>query len=162
VNADGEVVHASHTETETERLGERLGPALRPGDVVVLTGPLGAGKTRFVRGLARGMGSAAHVRSPSFVLILTYPGPVPLTHLDLYRLERAEVDGLGIEESLEESALVVEWGERLPHTYLADALTLRIETVSADERRLHGSAAGARGAVLLDAWRGVYGGEVRT
>lgn len=149
-----EVTHCSASEDDTERLGLRLGPSLRAGDVVVLSGPLGAGKTRFVRGLARGMGSSAHVRSPSFLLVLTYPGPVPLTHLDLYRLERGEVDALGIEEALQDSALVVEWGERLPHSYLADALTLRIEILPGEERRIHASAQGERGVALLEAWRG--------
>ena len=148
-----EILLTSCSEDATERLGKGLGPAVRPGDVIVLSGPLGAGKTRFVRGLARGMGSAAHVRSPSFMLVLSYPGDVRLTHLDLYRLQRAEVDDLGIDEALEESALVVEWGERLPHAYLADALTLRIEPTAENERTFHASATGERGSVLLDAWR---------
>lgn len=153
MHSRADVVHASDSEEATERLGEKLAASLAPGDVIVLTGPLGAGKTRFVRGLARGAGSTAHVRSPSFMLVLTYPGRVTITHLDLYRLERAEVEDLGIDEALEESVLVVEWGERLPSAYLDDALTLRLEPAGGEERRIHGSASGVRGQELLDAWR---------
>ena len=110
---------SSGSPDETERLGESLSPLLAAGDVVALMGPLGAGKTRFVAGLARGLGYAARVRSPTFTLLHEYSGPLPLFHSDLYRLETRDVSGLGLEEALDRGPLVVEWAERLPSPLLA-------------------------------------------
>jgi tRNA threonylcarbamoyl adenosine modification protein YjeE len=138
---------------ETERLGEALAPALRAGDVITLRGPLGAGKTRFVAGLARGLAAAARVRSPTFTLVNEYPGRINLVHLDLYRVEPGEVEGLGIDDHLEDGALVVEWGEKLPLARRADALLLEFAIVSEGERAISAGSAGARGAELLAAWR---------
>ncbi|GAC1690150.1 MAG: hypothetical protein PVS2B1_12280 [Candidatus Dormibacteraceae bacterium] len=99
---------------ETEAFGEALGKRLRPGDLVLLTGELGAGKTTFVRGVARGIGSAAPVASPTFQLVRMYAGRVQLAHIDLYRIETAsELADLGLDELLDQGAAVVEWGERL-------------------------------------------------
>jgi tRNA threonylcarbamoyl adenosine modification protein YjeE len=98
----------------TEAAGERLSVHLRRGDLLRLEGPLGAGKTTFVRGLVRGLGSSGHVMSPTFQLVRVYPGRLPLAHADLYRLERAaELGELGFDELLDEGVLVVEWGDRL-------------------------------------------------
>jgi len=137
----------------TERLGERLAAALATGDLLVLSGPLGAGKTCFVAGLARGLAAKARVRSPSFILIHEYRGRELLLHLDLYRIETAEVDALGLEELLERGVLVVEWGEKLPAALRGDALTLEFEVVSAAARTIAARASGGRGAALLEAWR---------
>jgi tRNA threonylcarbamoyladenosine biosynthesis protein TsaE len=145
-------LHTASAE-ETERLGEGLAPSLRAGDVVVLSGPLGAGKTRFVAGLARGLAAAARVRSPTFTLVNEYPGRVPLVHLDLYRVEPVEVEALGLDEYLEDGALVVEWGEKLPAGRRADALTLAFAIVGRDERAISAVGAGERGDALLAAWR---------
>ena len=99
---------------ETEAVGEGLGRRLRTGDLVLLTGELGAGKTTFVRGVARGAGSAASVASPTFQLVRVYPGRVQLAHVDLYRVEHtAELADLGLEELADQGAVVVEWGDRL-------------------------------------------------
>ena len=137
----------------TERLGAAFAPALRPGDVLTLSGPLGAGKTRFVSGLAGVLSPGSRVRSPSFTLINEINGPMPLFHLDLYRLERArEVDGLGLEEYAERGALVVEWGERLPGGWLDDALLLTITPLAGETRAFSAVAAGPRGGELLAAW----------
>ncbi len=136
----------------TERVGESLAPLLAAGDVVALSGPLGAGKTRFVAGLARGLGYAARVRSPTFTLLHEYDGPLPLFHADLYRLETRDTGALGLEEALERGALVVEWAERLPSPLLRDALFVEIEIASGTGRRLVATASGARGQALLDAW----------
>jgi tRNA threonylcarbamoyladenosine biosynthesis protein TsaE len=142
----------------TESLASGLAPALALGDVVVLTGPLGAGKTRFVAGLARGLGAPARVRSPSFTLVNEYAGRIRLLHLDLYRLDSGEAGGLGIEELTERGALAVEWGERLPAAWRAEALEIVFETLSETARRLTASARAGRGLELLDAWRAL-GGE---
>jgi len=137
----------------TERLGEGLARHLAIGDLLLLGGPLGAGKTRFVAGLARGLGGRGRVRSPSFTLLHEYAGRVPLFHADLYRLETREVAGLGLEESLEQGVLVVEWGERLPDSDRRDALAIAFEIVADRERRLTATGLGARGRELLAAWR---------
>ena len=145
---------ARHTGSveETERLGELLAPALAVGDVVALTGPLGAGKTRLVAGLARGMAAAARVRSPTYTLVNEYPGRIPLVHLDLYRIVPAELEGLGLEDHLERAALVVEWGGKLPAALRAEALWLEFAIVSQGERAIEASAGSGRGAALLAAW----------
>jgi len=91
-----------------------LGERLHTGDVILLTGELGAGKTTFVRGVAHGTGSKAPVASPTFQLVRVYPGRVQLAHIDLYRIENSsELRDLGLEELAQQGAVVVEWGERL-------------------------------------------------
>ena len=119
---------------QTEAAGEELGRRLRPGDLVLLKGELGAGKTTFVRGMARGVGSAAPVASPTFQLVRIYPGRVQLAHVDLYRLEKEdEVRDVGLDELLDAGAVVIEWGERL--TGAAGAF-ISIEHLGDDRRRL--------------------------
>jgi tRNA threonylcarbamoyladenosine biosynthesis protein TsaE len=140
---------------ETGRIGEALAAGLHPGDVILLTGPLGAGKTCFVAGLARGLGCTGRVRSPSFTLINEYDGETPVFHLDLYRLEGHDVDELGLEERLERGVLAAEWGERLPAHLRAEALTLEFETRSEHERLIRAWASGARGRALLAGWLAV-------
>ena len=117
---------------ETESAGEELGRRLRRGDLVLLKGELGAGKTTFVRGVARGTGSDAPVASPTFQLVRIYPGRVQLAHVDLYRLEKAdELRDLGLDELLEAGAAVVEWGERLD---VEDAALIEFEHLGGDRR----------------------------
>lgn len=119
---------------ETEAAGEQFGERLAPGDLVLLKGDLGAGKTTFVRGLMRGVGSPAHVASPTFQLVRVYPGRVQIAHVDLYRLEDgADLADLGLEELLDQGAVVVEWGDRLD---AREAALLLIEHLGGDRRRL--------------------------
>ena len=103
-------------EEETGDIGERLAGTLRPGDVVLLYGELGAGKTAFVRGLARGLGAPAdEVSSPTFTLIQEYAGRIPLYHVDLYRLEPREIPDLGLDELvLGDGVVAIEWADRWP------------------------------------------------
>ena len=115
-----------------------LGERLEPGDIVLLTGELGAGKTTFVRGVAKGAGSSADVASPTFQLVRVYPGRLQLAHVDLYRVESSsELRDLGLEELAEQGAVVVEWGERLD---VDDAAHIEIEHLGGDRRliRTHG------------------------
>jgi tRNA threonylcarbamoyladenosine biosynthesis protein TsaE len=123
---------------ETEAAGEQFGRELRPGDLVLLAGELGAGKTTFVRGVVRGSGSPAHVASPTFQLVRVYSGPVQIAHVDLYRLEAgAELVDLGLEELLDQGAVLVEWGDRLEAGLNAPAgALLSIEHLGGDRRRL--------------------------
>ena len=138
----------------TERLGEALASAVQTGDVILLEGPLGAGKTRFVMGLARGLACKARVRSPTFGLVHEYHGRLILAHLDLYRLDSAEAAGLGLEEIAQRAAVVVEWGEKLPRPWRDDALTLTFALGGGEqERTIAAHAAGERGAALLETWR---------
>lgn len=137
----------------TERLGAAFAMSLRPGDIVALSGPLGAGKTRLVSGLVRALSPGARVRSPSFTLVSEFPGVVPIFHLDLYRLQNArEAEGLGLEEFAARGALIVEWGERLPGAWLADSLHVAITPGQGDERLLTATGSGLRGHELLAAW----------
>jgi len=138
---------------ETEALGQALAAGLDTGDVIALVGPLGAGKTCFVLGLARGLGARSRVRSPSFTLLNEYRGDRLLLHLDLYRVEPSEVEGLGLEEQVERGVVVAEWGEKLPPALRRNALTLRFEILSETGRALEARAAGARGLELLGLWR---------
>ena len=119
---------------ETEAVAEEMAARLELGDLLLLAGELGAGKTTFVRGLARGLGSPAPVQSPTFQLVRVYPGRIQLAHLDLYRLESgAELGDLGLEELLQAGVVAVEWGDRLR---LEHSRTIRIHFTapSPDER----------------------------
>ena len=124
----------TNTPAETEAAGEQLGSRLRKGDLLLLEGDLGAGKTTFVRGVARGVGSPAHVASPTFQLVRVYPGRIQLAHVDLYRLEAStELAELGLEELLDQGVVVVEWGNRLE---APEGAMLSIEHLGGDRRRL--------------------------
>jgi tRNA threonylcarbamoyladenosine biosynthesis protein TsaE len=125
------------TEEQTAAAGERLAATLRAGDVVLLYGELGAGKTAFVRGLARGLGAPeAEVSSPTFTIVQEYTGRLTLYHVDLYRLEPKEVDDLGLEELVSSDGVVaIEWAERW-HGRPDDAIEVRLEYEGEDQRRI--------------------------
>ncbi|MBI3447725.1 MAG: tRNA (adenosine(37)-N6)-threonylcarbamoyltransferase complex ATPase subunit type 1 TsaE [Acidobacteria bacterium] len=132
-------IHTTRSDDETAALGRALASDLAPGAWIVLVGPLGAGKTAFVRGLAAGLGiDPARIHSPTFTLVSEHPGPKPLAHVDLYRVERrAELAELGLEDLRERGIHVaVEWGERLPDEYLDGAWVVGIEPAGADARRI--------------------------
>jgi tRNA threonylcarbamoyladenosine biosynthesis protein TsaE len=122
----------SNSPAETERAGMLLGERLRQGDVVLLIGELGAGKTTLVRGVAQGTGSRADVASPTFQLVRIYPGRVQLAHVDLYRVENSsELRDLGLDELADRGAVVVEWGDRLE---VDGAAVIEIEHLGGDRR----------------------------
>lgn len=107
--------YLSHSTEETEALGEALARRLRPGDVVAYFGGLGMGKTAFTRGLARGLGCAGRVTSPTFTIVNEYEGRLPLFHFDMYRLgSEDELFDIGWEEYLDRGGVcAVEWSERV-------------------------------------------------
>lgn len=123
---------------ETRELGAKLASELEAGDVVLLIGGLGAGKTTFVQGVAEGLGVTEDVTSPTFTLCQVYNGRLKVLHADLWRLERlAEVVDLALEEGLEEGGvLLVEWGEGAEPLYGEDALTVTIEEGATESERL--------------------------
>ena len=127
----------TNSEEETESAGERLAQSLTAGDVVLLYGDLGAGKTAFVRGLARGLGAAAdEVSSPTFALIQEYSGRARLYHVDLYRLDSSEADDLGLDDLVcGDGVVAIEWAERWKGRP-DDAIEVTIEHVSEERRRI--------------------------
>lgn len=139
------------TEEETSGAGERLAAFLQPGDVVLLYGNLGAGKTAFVRGMARGLGgSPEEVSSPTFTIVQEYGGPrATLYHVDLYRLEPAEVDDLGLEELVSGDGIVaIEWAERW-RGRPGDAYEVRLEEIGDERRRIEIQAGPDRAGGLV-------------
>lgn len=141
------------TRRATRRLGLLLAREVAPGDVIVLEGDLGAGKTFLVRALARGLGvpESTPITSPTFTLVQEYPrARIPLVHSDLYRLGEAdELVELGILERIAEGAVVViEWGERFVDALGADRLLIQL-AYAEHGRTARLSATGARGSALL-------------
>lgn len=123
----------THGEAETEELGRSLAGRLAAGDVVLLHGDLGAGKTAFVRGLAEGLGvDPDEVSSPTFTLLQRYAGRVPLYHADLYRVSAIEAVELGLDEVAADGVLAVEWAERMP---ASPARGFRVHLERVDENR---------------------------
>ena len=137
----------------TRAFGVRLGIAAVAGDVIALSGPLGAGKTEFARGIARGLGVVGPVGSPTFILIAEHEGRLPLFHLDCYRLVGPEdaLDSGLLDERRADGVTVVEWAERLGTALPAGRLEIRLDGSGDDARTFACRATDARHARLLEA-----------
>ena len=130
--------YISNNEAETEALGARLAAGLPGGSVVAMYGDLGAGKTAFVRGMARGMGLSCRVSSPTFTIVNEYLGDRELIHFDMYRLSGAdELFDIGWEDYLARGAVcAVEWSENVEDAFFGDEIRVTIEKLSDTERKI--------------------------
>jgi tRNA threonylcarbamoyladenosine biosynthesis protein TsaE len=139
----------------TRALGARIALALRAGDLVVLSGPLGAGKTSLTQGIGQGLGVRGAVTSPTFVLARTHRGPLPLVHVDAYRMREAgarlELDDLDLDAALEDAVTVVEWGEGLAERLTDSWVEVHLDRTAAEGRSARVVCRGPRWA------RGVAG-----
>ena len=128
----------SNNEAETEDLGRRLAETLPNGAVVAMYGDLGAGKTAFVRGMARGLGLSCRVSSPTFTIVNEYLGERELIHFDMYRLSGAdELFEIGWEDYLSRGAVcAVEWSEKVRDAFFGDEITVSLRKLSDTEREI--------------------------
>ena len=143
----------SHAPEETQRLGRALGERAQPGDLVLLVGELGAGKTCLTQGIAWGLGVQEYARSPTFVLVAQYQGRLPVNHVDLYRVDSVEEAlDLGLDDYLQSGGVtVVEWADRAAAAFPSEHLQVSLEHVDEVTRRLRFEAHGARYEELLEA-----------
>ena len=145
----------SHTAEDTKSYAEKLAQFLEPNDAIILTGDLGAGKTQFTQGLAKGLGIAAVPTSPTFNILVCYEdGRIPLFHFDLYRLEDPleleDIDFYGVVE--DGGVSVIEWGDKFEEELPEDHLRVHITTQLDGPRLWEVSASGPRSAELLANW----------
>ena len=137
---------ATKSPDDTREVGSQLAQLVRPGDVLLLGGELGAGKTTFTQGFGRALGVAEHITSPTFIIVRSYEGSLRLNHIDLYRLDDLdEVVELGLPEIFDDRAVtLIEWGERAVPTMEPDFLELWLEFGDGeDDRRLQIRPVGA-------------------
>jgi tRNA threonylcarbamoyladenosine biosynthesis protein TsaE len=143
---------------ETRDLAERLArTVLRPGDLIVLAGDLGAGKTAFAQGVGRGLDVTQRVVSPTFTIVREYEGKMPMVHVDVYRLDRLqELHDLGFDELFDESVTLIEWGDVIGALLPPDRLEIRLEAAEENERwvsvTMHGRSWQARSRQIADVW----------
>ena len=161
--AVGVVRLRSASVAETRRLGQALGKLLAPGDIILLEGTLGAGKTALTQGIGKGLGVSVVINSPTFTILKEYSGRLPLYHFDLYRIDDPEeVFALGFEDYFTgDGVCVIEWAERGATADAPDApwppsyLRIRLRAAEGgarEERLIEATGAGPRGAELLAAW----------
>jgi tRNA threonylcarbamoyladenosine biosynthesis protein TsaE len=145
----------SHSVTQTQRLGARLGELLRGGELILLDGDLGTGKTVFAQGIAQGLGITETVNSPTFTLLKEYHGRLPLYHFDLYRLDDPEeVVALGFEDYFYGQGIcVVEWAYKAEEIWPVEHLRVYLKVVSDTKRGLIFQAHGTLYAQILQAFR---------
>lgn len=147
-----EAILETRSEAETRLLGMRLAKGLRPGMTVAVCGALGTGKTVLAKGVAEGLGCRQEALSPTFTLVNVYEGPVPMYHVDFYRLSRPEeVESLGLRDYLDgRGVLLVEWADRAMDSLPEERLEIRIRRLDDAEREFIFRARGDEAGRLLD------------
>lgn len=152
----------SRSPEQTRRVGIRLGKALRCGDVICLQGDLGAGKTTFVQGIAKGWGSLDEVSSPTFILVNLYrrADGAQLHHMDAYRLDSVpEAEELDLDSMLEQGPLLIEWAERVRDLLPGERIWVEMEYLTEEHRQMRFKSRGRRYDALLDELRqSLFGG----
>ena len=150
VSSFAEVV--TYRPEQTQALGRALGEAARAGDVFLLAGVLGAGKTCLTQGILWGLGLDEYARSPTFVLVAEYRARLTLYHLDLYRLDSIdEVEALGLDEYLYgDGVCVVEWADKAPGAFPPEHLFIRLEVLDEGTRRIRLAADDERNRSLIE------------
>lgn len=144
MDTDRDYVFITHSAKETQEWAQRLAGLLGPGDVIALEGDLGAGKTTFTQGLAKGLGVKGIVNSPTFTIIKEYSGTVPLYHMDVYRVED-EWEELGFDEYFYgEGVTVVEWASMIRQAMPAALLNIYIKRLGQDDREIRLTPQGER------------------
>jgi len=128
----------SNSEEDTINFGKKLGTLLKPGDLILLYGDLGSGKTTFVKGLAESLevNPDLYITSPSFSLINVYEGKYTIYHVDLYRLDTLEVEDLGLWEYLNEGIVIIEWADRLKTPLKDDYIEVFFEFLDYSKRKI--------------------------
>jgi tRNA threonylcarbamoyladenosine biosynthesis protein TsaE len=154
VTARNPATIATESPARTHAAGALLGTLATPGDVVALSGGLGAGKTALAQGIAAGLGVTGHVPSPTFNILLVHRAPITLYHFDLYRLDDArQLVDIDFYETLEAGGLaVIEWADRFPRELPDDRLDVFIEITADTGRVIHVSGTGPRSSELARAW----------
>ncbi|MCH8309367.1 MAG: tRNA (adenosine(37)-N6)-threonylcarbamoyltransferase complex ATPase subunit type 1 TsaE [Chloroflexi bacterium] len=122
----------------TQQIGRRIGSLAQSGDVLLLVGELGAGKTTITQGILWGLGGTEHARSPTFVLVNEYPARLTVYHMDLYRLESIDqIEDLGLDDYLYgDGVCVVEWADKAPGYFPADHVVIRLEMIDETTRHI--------------------------
>lgn len=141
----------SNSPEQSIRIAESLGKTLIPGDLILLSGTLGAGKTTFTRGLARGLDvTERYITSPTFTLVNEYDGRIPFFHIDLYRLGgEDEVSDLGLEEMFSRGAVVIEWAERAGTLLPAERMEIELKVSGEESREIEMKGIGRRYGDIL-------------
>jgi tRNA threonylcarbamoyladenosine biosynthesis protein TsaE len=144
---------SSRSADETHEFGKQIGELVQPADIILLSGPLGAGKTCLTQGIAWGLGIQEYTASPSFVLVRELYGRLPLYHIDLYRLDHLEeIAELGLDEYLYgKGVTVIEWAEKAEHLLPPEHLHIRIEYIAENERRFYLEPQGKRYVAMVAA-----------